>query len=101
VATLLCLVFVTSTVTHRWRGAEKMLEGEPTLLVAHGRMLTENMDGERVTPDELFAEMRKSGLERLSQVRWAVLESDGKISVVPAPHEAPLARDPSEAATGV
>jgi uncharacterized membrane protein YcaP (DUF421 family) len=43
-----------------------------------------NLDRERVSPDELFAEMHKAGLERLEQVRWAILETDGRISVVPA-----------------
>ena len=38
---------------------------------------------ERVSAEEVFSEMHKAGLERLEQVRWAILESDGKIAIVP------------------
>lgn len=100
VATLLCLVFLTSTVTHRCKRVETLLQGEPTLLAADGRMLTDNMNRERVTPGELFAEMRKAGIERLDQVRWAVLESDGKISIVPRSQETRLVRDAAESGAG-
>jgi uncharacterized membrane protein YcaP (DUF421 family) len=42
----------------------------------------ENMNRERVTPDEIMAEARRAGLERLDQIRWGILEEDGKISIV-------------------
>jgi uncharacterized membrane protein YcaP (DUF421 family) len=51
--------------------------------VAHGQFIEENLNKERITPDEIFSEMHKSGLEQLGQVKWAVLEDDGKISIIP------------------
>jgi uncharacterized membrane protein YcaP (DUF421 family) len=41
------------------------------------------MNRERVTTDEIFSEMHKSGLERLEQVAWAILETEGTITIVP------------------
>jgi uncharacterized membrane protein YcaP (DUF421 family) len=82
VSTLILLVFLTSLVSHRSKKLESVLQGEPTVLVAHGRLLHATMDRERITPDEIFTEMRRVGLDRLEQVRWAVLESDGHISIV-------------------
>jgi uncharacterized membrane protein YcaP (DUF421 family) len=38
------------------------------------------MHMERIRPDEIFSEMHKAGIERLSQVRWGLLEPDGKMS---------------------
>ena len=82
VSTLVLLVFLTSLLSHRSKRADRFLQGEPTLLAAHGRMLNEVMDRERITPDELYTEMRRVGVDRLENVRWAVLEPDGNISVV-------------------
>lgn len=82
VATLFVLVYATSTVTHLSKRFESLAESRPTVLAHHGELIAKNLNRERVSPDEVFSEMRKQGLERLEQVRWAVLESDGRISVV-------------------
>jgi uncharacterized membrane protein YcaP (DUF421 family) len=83
VATLFTLVFLTSLATFRFKGVEKIVEGEPTVLVHDGRLLEKRLKQERVTPEEVFTEMHKSGLVTLDQVRWAILEVDGKITIIP------------------
>ena len=82
-ATLLGLVFLNSVATHMSPSVAKLIEGEPTVLIHDGTIIERHMNTQRVTPDELYGEMHKAGLERLSQVRWAILESDGKIAFVP------------------
>lgn len=82
VATLFVLVYVVSLLTFANDKLEQLIEGTPAVLVQHGRLVTANLNKERVTPSEIFSEMRKAGLEELSQVKWAVLEDDGKISIV-------------------
>jgi uncharacterized membrane protein YcaP (DUF421 family) len=59
------------------------VNSEPTVLAAAGRFIPKHLDQERVSPDEVYTEMRKVGLAELSQVKWAILEPDGKISIVP------------------
>jgi uncharacterized membrane protein YcaP (DUF421 family) len=81
-ATLLSLVFLTSVLAHLSRRFGSLVEAQPSVLVAHGAIVEENMNRERITADELYSELRLSGLEDLSQVKWAILESDGKISIV-------------------
>lgn len=81
--TLFSLVFVSSVLIYKSRKVERVIEGTPAVLVAHGQLIAENLNKERVTPGEIFSEMHKAGLEHLSQVKWAVLEDDGKISIVP------------------
>jgi uncharacterized membrane protein YcaP (DUF421 family) len=81
--TLFILVFVTSLLLHRFESMKGVLSDRPALLVARGRLLKDALNRERVTPDDVLAEIRRSGLETLGQVKWAILESDGKISVVP------------------
>jgi uncharacterized membrane protein YcaP (DUF421 family) len=84
VSTLFSLVFLTSVLMQWSRKAEHLIAGKPAVLVYDGQYVPDNMNRERITPDEIFTEMHKSGLEKLEQVKWAVLEPDGKIAIVPA-----------------
>lgn len=83
VTTLFVLVFLTSLLTHRSPKLERFLNGTPMLLVAHGRMIERHLDQERISAAELFSEMHKAGLERLDEVRFAILEPDGRIAIIP------------------
>lgn len=85
VATLLVLVFVTSLLSHRFKSFEAAITGEPTVLVHGGKLREDAMNNTRITPDEVFSEMHKSGLVTLDQVQWAILETDGTIAIVPTP----------------
>ncbi len=84
VVTLFCLVFLTSAFMHLSKKVEVAIAGEPVVLIANGELLTKPMNTERVTPDEVFSEMHKAGVDSLDQVKWAILESDGKIAIVPS-----------------
>jgi uncharacterized membrane protein YcaP (DUF421 family) len=82
VSTLFALTLLTSMLMHISKTAEKVISGEATVLVRHGYLLEQNMNRERVTADEIYGEMHKSGLEHLEQVAWAILEGDGKIAII-------------------
>jgi uncharacterized membrane protein YcaP (DUF421 family) len=82
--TIFLLVLTTSAISHRFPRLGAIMHNTPTLLVANGRLLEANMNAERVSAEELYSEMHKAGVARVEDVRWAVLESDGRISVVPA-----------------
>lgn len=83
VATLLTLTFITSLVMHRSKRMETLIEGIPMVLVQDGRLLEDAMNKERVTPDEIFTQMHMMGLYDLQQVRWAILETEGRIAIIP------------------
>jgi uncharacterized membrane protein YcaP (DUF421 family) len=80
-STIFLLVFTTSVLAQRFSRVQRVLS-EPTLLVVDGKLLEQNMNRERIAPDELFSEMRKQSIERLAQVRFAVLESSGNITFI-------------------
>ena len=61
----------------------KTLEGEPRLLVRDGRILAKALAEEGVDVDEVRAAARGVGIARLDDVRLAVLETDGSISIIP------------------
>lgn len=82
IATLFLLVYLSSQWLYLNPKVEKAVEGRPTLLVDSGRYIIENLDKEHVTPSEILAAVRHNGLEELKDVKWAILETDGKISVI-------------------
>ncbi len=56
----------------------------PLLLVEDGRPLKKRMDKARVDEEDILASARQSqGLERMDQIKYAVLERSGGISIVP------------------
>jgi uncharacterized membrane protein YcaP (DUF421 family) len=62
----------------------RFFEGEPAVLIADGRIAEQNVRREGVDMAELEQAAREHGIESLEQVKMAVLEVDGTISIVPA-----------------
>lgn len=81
-STLLVLVWVTSLATYRSQRVARLIDGEPSVLVVNGKFVSKHLDQERVSAEELFSEMHKAGLERLDQVKWAILEPGGAITLI-------------------
>jgi uncharacterized membrane protein YcaP (DUF421 family) len=82
-STLFLLVFLTSVARYRSIRVAAIVQGVPTVLVHRGAVVQEHLDRERIALDDILASMRKVGMQRFEQVEWAILESDGKISIVP------------------
>lgn len=81
----LFLIEIGLTLLKQWSPrADRIIEGEPVLLVENGRPLEEHMALERVDVDDVLEAARRwRGLERIDQIKFAVLERDGNITVVP------------------
>jgi uncharacterized membrane protein YcaP (DUF421 family) len=82
IGTLSVLVVFTAWLSYRFRRLRPILEGDPTLLIADGRLLERNLKRERMTIEEIQAEARQSSIGSLDDVRYAVLETNGKISFI-------------------
>lgn len=80
---VLALNYAFVEVTYRWRWARRWLEARPTLLVHNGRVLHDALRRERLTMEDLRAALRRNGLVEPDEARFAVLEENGGISVVP------------------
>lgn len=73
-----------SFIKSRFHLFEKITEGTPMILVMHGKPLSERMKKTRVSEEDILEAARSlHGLERMEQVKYAVLEIDGSISIVP------------------
>jgi len=70
-------------VTFRSARVRTVMEGEPVVLIEDGRVVQRNLRRARIAEDELAEEARLSQLTSLSDVAWAVLETSGKISIIP------------------
>jgi uncharacterized membrane protein YcaP (DUF421 family) len=75
------LIAVFRTHSEAWG---RLLEGMPTVLVQDGQFLEPRLRKEGLERSQIEMAIREHGIEDLGQVRLAVLETDGSISVVPA-----------------
>jgi uncharacterized membrane protein YcaP (DUF421 family) len=83
-ATIALLTVALSYVSFKIPKLRPVLDGEPLVLVQDGEVIERNLRRERITIDELLAEARQQQIGSLQQVRFAVLETNGKISIIPA-----------------
>lgn len=98
VLTLLSLDYGLKLLTIRSRRVRRVIEGEPRLLVRNGRLLTKALREEKVETEEVRAAIRAQGIARIEDVRLAVLETDGSISVIPLADAEDAERERSETA---
>jgi uncharacterized membrane protein YcaP (DUF421 family) len=82
IVTMAGLVVGTAYLSFRFKRLRPLLEGEPTLLIADGRLLERNLRRQRMTVDELRAEARQQSIGSLDEISYAVLESNGKVSFI-------------------
>ena len=80
VATMALLTVAASWLSFRFPRLRPVLDGEPIVIVRDGEPIERNLKRERVTLAEVEAEARIQQIDSLRKVRWAVLETSGKIS---------------------
>jgi uncharacterized membrane protein YcaP (DUF421 family) len=82
VGTFALLTVAASYLVFRFRRLRPIFESEPLVLVEDGKVIERNLRRERLTVEEVAAEARQQQVASLADVRWAVLESSGKISFI-------------------
>lgn len=84
IVTFLMLDLLLSYLKRRYAAFEKLTEGVPMLLVEQGRVIERNTAQARITEADILQTARESqGLERMGQIKYAVLETSGAISIIP------------------
>ena len=81
--TLIALNAAIGYLTYKSRKAETFIEGQPRVLIHHGKLYPEALRDERLSHQELLSALRGGGCSCISEVRLAVLEPDGQITVIP------------------
>ena len=84
IVTLIGLSIALSFLKQYFPSVDKWLDGSPVIILDHGKLLTERMGKVRIDERDILESARRShGIERLEQIKYAVLERSGEISVVP------------------
>jgi uncharacterized membrane protein YcaP (DUF421 family) len=84
VSTFVVIEIVLSLLDLRSPALRRVFEGTPTVLVENGQLMTYRLQRARVTEDNILeAARRLHGLTRMEQIKFAILESTGKISIIP------------------
>ena len=80
---LLALNALVARLRLRWPQLRRAIEGSPTLLVLHGKVIEDHLRREGLDLETLQAACREHGIADVGKVEMAVLEIDGSISIVP------------------
>jgi uncharacterized membrane protein YcaP (DUF421 family) len=84
IVTLMLMDVLLSLIKQRFQTVDKIIEGVPTILVENGQVIEECMKRSRVDVEDILESARElQGLERMEQIKYAVLERSGKISIIP------------------
>lgn len=75
-------VYFVQWAAFRWRDADRYLSGEPVIVIKNGRIMEENMKKVRYTISDLLEQLRDKDVFDITQVDFAVLESNGLLSVL-------------------
>jgi uncharacterized membrane protein YcaP (DUF421 family) len=89
IVTVLGLELVLSHLSLRSIRLRKLLCGKPVILIENGNILQENLRKTRVTLDELTGHLREKDVLDLRSVQYAILETNGNLSVFPYPKDRP------------
>ena len=86
IVSLALLLSVFSYYSIRFR---RFLCGKPVILIENGKILQQNLKKTRLTLDELSEHLREKDISKLTDVKYAILETNGDLSVFPYPKECP------------
>ncbi|TNJ62790.1 DUF421 domain-containing protein [Paenibacillus hemerocallicola] len=77
--------FAISVVSIRNRKVRKWITGSPTVLIENGKILEQNMKHVKYSLDSLIQSLREKDIFDLEEVEYAILENNGKLSVLKKP----------------
>jgi uncharacterized membrane protein YcaP (DUF421 family) len=84
ISTFMLLTVFVSFLSVKVPRLRPVLDGDPLVLVENGKPNTANLKRQRLDLGEVLAEARLQQVTRLEDIQWAILESSGQISIVPA-----------------
>ena len=84
------LTFLMQYLSLKNRTAQKVIDGEPVVLIHRGKILEKNMAKTRFNLDDLLLELRQKNVFNIKDVDYGILEIDGKLSVLLNANKKPL-----------
>ncbi len=90
IAVLFCCEVLIAGLSMRFIRLRSLFFGKPSLLIIKGTINQTEMRRNRFTPDELMQELRSQGVTDIASIEYAILETDGKLNLIPFPAERPV-----------
>lgn len=87
---LLLVSYTVSFITMKSAGLRAIISGRPTVIVANGRIVEQSMHELRYTVDDLMEQLRVLGYPNIQDIEFAVLETNGQLSIIPKSQKRPL-----------
>ena len=81
--TLVGVNWIVGVLTYRSKKLEALVEGRPDVLIRDGKLFRQTLENAKLTRHELMTALREAGCASIEEVRAALLENDGSISVIP------------------
>lgn len=75
------LLFLLDVIKWKSREAKELIQGKPLVIIQNGEVVRETLERERMTVDELAAQLRQQSVFRFADVELALIEINGNISV--------------------
>ena len=82
ISTFAMLTVGMSVITFKSRRAQTLIEGQPLILVEDGMPIAKNLRAERLRVDDIAEEARGQGIERIDDIKWCLLETNGSMSFI-------------------
>jgi uncharacterized membrane protein YcaP (DUF421 family) len=83
IGTFAVLQVLVSYLSFKFPRLRPALDGEPLVIVQDGKAIEKNMRRERITLEEVMVEARQQQIASIDDIAWAVLETSGKVSIIP------------------
>lgn len=84
ICTLMGLDIIITYIKQNSKIMGRIIEGAPLVIVDHGKPLVKRMQKSQVDEEDIMQSARINlGLERMEEIKFAVLEKDGTISIIP------------------
>ncbi len=84
ISTFIFLEILLSFMKQKFKKTDLWLEGAPLVILADGKIINSKSDKEKIDESDIMSEARKLwGIERLDQIKYAILEKGGKITIIP------------------
>lgn len=90
IATLLCVTMIISVLTMYSVKFRALICGRPSIIIENGKVDQREMRKNRFTVDELMEELRLKGITDITTIKYAILETNGQLSVLPYASELPV-----------
>lgn len=83
IVTLLVAEVTLSLIGLKSRIARKIFDGSPSILIENGQILRKELKRQRYSLDDLLVQLREGGYPNVADVEFAILETSGKLTIIP------------------